>query len=144
MFLKNLTETILFGKKFVKNLTSQSIVLLKGPIGAGKTSFVQGVAEGLLINEPITSPTFALSQHYYSGKQPLIHMDFYRLESSLSAEELFLQEEEELKLNGGIMMIEWPELVMPLIDSYWLIEISYAKEYGRNYLVSDIQASKKL
>ncbi len=144
MFLENLTETILFGKNFVKNLTPESIVLLKGPIGAGKTSFVQGVAEGLLIDEPITSPTFALSQHYYSGKKPLIHMDFYRLESSLSAEELFLQEEEELKLNGGIMMIEWPELVMPLIDSYWLIEISYAKEYGRNYLVSDIQASKKL
>ena len=139
MFLESLSETILFGKNFAKELIPYSILLLKGPIGAGKTSLVQGIAEGLLINESITSPTFALSNHYYSGKLPLIHMDFYRLKNGLSAEELFLEEEEELNQNGGIMIIEWPELILPIINSYWLIEISYGREFGRYYKIIDNQ-----
>ncbi len=139
MFLESLSETILFGKNFAKELIPYSILLLKGPIGAGKTSLVQGIAEGLLINESITSPTFALSNHYYSGKLPLIHMDFYRLKNVLSAEELFLEEEEELNQNGGIMIIEWPELILPIINSYWLIEINYGREFGRYYKIIDNQ-----
>ena len=137
MFLENLSETLLFGKNFAQNLKPLSILLLKGPIGAGKTSFVQGIANGLLINESITSPTFALSQHYYSGKIPLIHMDFYRLKDKLSAEELFLEEEEELNQNGGIMIIEWPEIILPVIDMYTLIEFSYGKEFGRYYKITN-------
>ncbi len=137
MFLESLSETILFGKNFSQKLKPFSIVLLKGPIGAGKTSFVQGIAKGLSIDECITSPTFALSQHYYSGTLPLIHMDFYRLNSSSSAEELFLEEEEELNQNGGIMIIEWPELIIPIIEFYSLIEFSYAKEFGRFYKISN-------
>ena len=139
MFLESLSETILFGKNFAKELIPYSILLLKGPIGSGKTSLVQGIAEGLLINESITSPTFALSNHYYSGKLPLIHMDFYRLKNVLSAEELFLEEEEELNQNGGIMIIEWPELILPIINSYWLIEINYGREFGRYYKIIDNQ-----
>ena len=141
MFLKNLSETILFGKNFSQRLKPLSILLLKGPIGTGKTSFVQGIAEGLGIKESITSPTFALSHHYYSGRLPLIHMDFYRLNNSLSAEELFLEEEEELNQNGGIMIIEWPELILPIIELYSLIEFSYGEKFGRNYKISDYKKS---
>ena len=137
MFLENLSETILFGKEFAQRLKPFSILLLKGPIGSGKTSFVQGIAEGLSIDESITSPTFALSHHYYSGKLPLIHMDLYRLKDSLSAEELFLDEEEELNQNGGIMIIEWPELIIPIIEIYSLVEFSYGKEFGRHYKIID-------
>ena len=137
MFLENLSETILFGKEFAQRLKPFSILLLKGPIGSGKTSFVQGIAEGLSIDESITSPTFALSHHYYSGKLPLIHMDLYRLKDSLSAEELFLEEEEELNQNGGIMIIEWPELIIPIIEIYLLVEFSYGKEFGRYYKIID-------
>ena len=137
MFLENLSETILFGREFAQRLKPFSILLLKGPIGSGKTSFVQGIAEGLSIDESITSPTFALSHHYYSGKLPLIHMDLYRLKDSLSAEELFLDEEEELNQNGGIMIIEWPELIIPIIEIYSLVEFSYGKEFGRYYKIID-------
>ena len=66
-------------------------------------------------------------------------MDLYRLNNSLSAEELFLEEEEELNQNGGIMIIEWPELIIPIIDSYWLIEITYGTEFGRYYKISNYQ-----
>ena len=131
MLIKNLEETIKFGHNFSLELKAKSIILLKGQIGAGKTSLVKGIAEGLQIKENITSPTFALSHHYNSGKLPLIHMDLYRLEQTSSAQELFLEEEEELEQNNGIMVIEWPEKIISIVDEYWLIEIKYSEGSNR-------------
>ena len=144
MFLKNISETIAFGKNFVTNLEPQSIVILKGPIGAGKTSFVQGIGQGLCIKESITSPTFSLSNHYGSGSMYLIHMDLYRIKSSFSARELFIEEEEELEINNGLLIIEWPELVEPIIEKYWEIEINYASQDGRNFNIYEPESSKNL
>ena len=137
MFVGNLNETIQLGKKFAQALNPKSIILLQGPIGSGKTSFVQGIAKGLLISEDITSPTFALSHHYNSGKIPLIHLDLYRLENVSSAKEVFFSEEEEAIQRRAIIVIEWPELIEPVIDNFWKIKISYAKKYGRNYEIRD-------
>ena len=137
MFVENLKETLNLGEKLSQKLNPQSIVLLKGPIGAGKTSFVQGIAKGLCISEDVISPTFALSHHYRSGKIPLIHLDLYRLENSSSAKEVFFSEEEEALQSKAILVIEWPELIESLIKDFWTIEISYAKNYGRNYLIKD-------
>ena len=144
MFLKNTSETISFGKDFVKNLKPNSIIILKGPIGAGKTSFVKGIGQGLCIKESITSPTFALSHHYESGSMHLIHMDLYRIENSLSARELFIEEEEELKINNGLLIIEWPELIESLLEIYWKIEINYTSEDGRNFNIYEPKSSKNL
>ena len=137
MFVENLKETLNLGEKLSHKLYPQSIVLLKGPIGAGKTSFVQGIARGLSISEDITSPTFALSHHYNSGKIPLIHLDLYRLENTFSAKEFFYSEEEEALQNKAILVIEWPELIESVIDNFWKIKISYAKNYGRHYEIRD-------
>ena len=137
MILKNLEETIKFGHNFSLKLKAKSIILLKGKIGAGKTSLVKGIAEGLQIKENITSPTFALSHHYNSGKLPLIHMDLYRLEETSSAQELFLEEEEELEQNNGIMVIEWPEKIISIVDEYWLIEIKYSEGSSRILKIYD-------
>ena len=143
MLLKNLEETISFGHNFSIGLQAKSKILLKGQIGTGKTSLVKGIAEGLQIKENITSPTFALSHHYNSGKMPLIHMDLYRLENTLSAKELFIEEEEELELNQGIMVIEWPEKIISLIENYWLIEIKYNEGSGRILTIYDPYDFKK-
>ena len=137
MFIGNLKETIKLGKKFAQELNPTSIVLLQGPIGSGKTSFVQGIAQGLLIEEEITSPTFSLSNHYITGTIPLIHMDLYRLEESLIAQEFFASEEEEAIENESIIVIEWPELIKPVLNNFWRIEISYAINFGRNYKIWD-------
>ena len=137
MFVENLKETLNLGKKFSHKLDPQSIVLLQGPIGAGKTSFVQGIAKGLSISEDITSPTFALSHLYNSGKIPLLPLDLYRLENISSAKEVFFAEEEEAIQRQAILVIEWPELIEPIIDKFWKIEISYAKNYGRHYEIRD-------
>ena len=137
MFVENLKETIQLGKKFSEGLHPKSIVLLQGPIGAGKTSFVQGIAEGLCIEEDITSPTFSLSHHYNSGTIPLVHMDLYRLKENLIAQEFFASEEEEAIENESIIIIEWPELIKPVLNNFWSIKISYALNIGRNYKIWD-------
>ena len=137
MFVENLAETLALGEKLSHELKPQSIVLLQGPIGAGKTSFVQGIARGLSISEDITSPTFALSHHYNSGNIPLIHLDLYRLENISAAKDIFFSEEEEAFHNKAILVIEWPELIESIIDNFWKIEISYAKHFGRNYEIRD-------
>tara|TARA_Y200000002_G_scaffold63988_1_gene49010 strand:+ start:403 stop:840 length:438 start_codon:yes stop_codon:yes gene_type:complete len=137
VFVGNLKETIKLGKEFAKGLNPKSILLLQGPIGSGKTSFVQGIADGLCIKEDITSPTFALSHHYNSGRIPLIHMDLYRLGDALMAREFFISEEEEAQENRAIMVIEWPELIKPILNNFWKIEISYATNFGRNYKIWD-------
>lgn len=137
MFVGSLKETIQLGRKFAQGLNPKSIILLQGPIGAGKTSFVQGIADGLCIEEDITSPTFALSHHYNSGTIPLIHMDLYRIENILMAKEFFISEEEEAIQNKAIMIIEWSELLEPVLNNFWKIEISYATNYGRHYKIWD-------
>ena len=137
MFIENLEETLNLGEKLSQKLNTQSIVLLQGPIGAGKTSFVQGIAKGLSISEDITSPTFSLSHHYNSGIIPLIHLDLYRLENTSSAKEFFFSEQEEAIQRQAILVIEWPELIESVIDNYWKVEISYEKNYGRNYQIRD-------
>tara|TARA_B100000161_G_scaffold207183_1_gene152147 strand:+ start:240 stop:677 length:438 start_codon:yes stop_codon:yes gene_type:complete len=137
VFVENFTETLILGEKLSRKLNPQSIVLLQGPIGAGKTSFVKGIAKGLSISEDITSPTFALSHHYNSGKIPLIHLDLYRLGNISSAKEVFFSEEEEALQNHSILVIEWPELIEPLIENFWKVKISYAKNSGRFYEIRD-------
>tara|TARA_B100001109_G_C18794971_1_gene442000 strand:- start:5 stop:442 length:438 start_codon:yes stop_codon:yes gene_type:complete len=137
VFVENLIETFHLGEKLSQKLNPQSIVLLQGPIGAGKTSLVQGIAKGLSITEDITSPTFALSHHYSSGKIPLIHLDLYRIENISSAKEVFFSEEEEALQSQAILVVEWPELIEPIIDNFWKVEISYAKNYGRHYEIRD-------
>jgi len=138
VFVENLKETLNLGKKISQKLNPQSIVLLKGPIGAGKTSFVQGIAKGLSISEDITSPTFALSHHYNSGKIPLIHLDLYRLEDVSSAKEVFFSEEEEAIQRQAILVIEWPEIAEEIFPEE-KIEIQLSHTSNSNERTIEIQ-----
>ena len=95
-------STMSLGSTLTKKFPDLRILLLIGPLGAGKTTLVKGIAKSLRIKEPITSPTFPLSQHYPLGSPPLIHLDLYRIEEQNSANEFFLQEEEESTENNGI------------------------------------------
>jgi len=104
------------------------MLLLSGDLGAGKTSLVQGLAEGLGIGEPITSPTFALAQHY-EGRlaegtpTALVHLDLYRLEQGAAADELLIQEEEEAQALGAVMAVEWPGRLSFVPDGAWQVEL---------------------
>ena len=123
--LDNPESTILCGSTLTKNFPNLSILLLKGPLGAGKTTFVKGIAKSLGIEEPITSPTFPLSQHYPYGSPPLVHIDLYRLHEPSLANEFFLQEEEESRSMGALMVVEWSERLSLSIKDAWSGKLEY-------------------
>lgn len=114
-------------------------LLLQGELGAGKTCLVQGLALALGIDEPITSPTFALAQHY-SGRgadgepRALVHLDLYRLEQPAAAAELFAQEEEEAGALGAVLAVEWPERLPWLPDGAWRLELQHDGDRRRAVL----------
>ena len=97
-------STMSLGSTLTKIFPDLRILLLNGPLGAGKTTLVKGIAKSLKIQEPITSPTFPLSQHYPLGSPPLVHLDLYRIEEKNAANEFFLQEEEE---NPNFHLLLW-------------------------------------
>ncbi len=107
------------------------VLLLQGDLGAGKTCLVQGIALGLGITEPITSPTFALAQHY-SGQlgdgrpTALVHLDLYRLEQPGAADELLAQEEEEAGALAAVLAVEWPERLSHLPNGTWRLQLELA------------------
>jgi len=107
------------------------LLLLFGDLGAGKTCLVQGLAESLGIGEPITSPTFALAQHYEGHladgtPTALVHLDLYRLEQAAAADELLIQEEEEASSLGAVMAVEWPERLSAVPAGAWVVELELA------------------
>ena len=122
--LDDLEATKELGRMLAARLKPHDIVLLQGPLGAGKTSLVQGLADALGIQEPITSPTFALAQHYPEGTPPLIHLDLYRLEQVIAADDLFLQEEEATAI-GALLMVEWPERLSLSLPDAWRLSLQY-------------------
>ena len=132
--LETLETTRRLGGHLLRQLPRGSILLLQGELGAGKTSLVQGLALACRITEPITSPTFALAQHYPDGNPPLVHLDLYRLEAPGSADELFLQEEEEARAMGALMAVEWPERLGLELTEAWRLDLSYLKTGRRAQL----------
>ncbi len=141
--IENLEETIAFGKILLNKFPDFKLILLEGPLGAGKTSLVKGIALGLGINEPITSPSFPLSQHYYSGKVPLFHLDLYRLETNEDANELFIQEEEEAKECDSLMILEWPERLSLALPDALRIKIDFCSTEGRLAHIYPPETSKR-
>lgn len=99
-------ETQAVAATIAPHLAPGDLVLLSGDLGAGKTTFVQAVAETLGVTEPVTSPTFALAHHYSGkydlGKCELRHIDLYRLAESAEMLDYILDELEE-----AIVLVEW-------------------------------------
>lgn len=93
------------GYSLSQRLRAGDVVLLQGDLGAGKTEFVKGLAEGLGVIERVTSPTFALL-NIYQGVLPIYHFDLYRLNR---AEELFEIGFEEFVGGSGLTLVEWPD-----------------------------------
>lgn len=104
-----------------KELDRGAVVLLKGDLGAGKTAFVRGLAEGLGINsDEVTSPTFTLVHEYRGGRLPLIHVDLYRLDRA-ELDEIGLDQD---LANEGIIAIEWPERLSRAINAATKVTIA--------------------
>lgn len=99
------SDTIDFAKKLAKHIKPSDVIALEGDLGAGKTTFTKGLAEGLGIKRVVNSPTFTIIKEY-QGTLPLYHMDVYRLEDSY--EDLGFDEYFE---GNGLTVVEWAHII---------------------------------
>lgn len=100
-------KTRILGKILCKQLLPGDIIFLVGDLGAGKSEFVRGIAEGLKIKDPIPSPSFTILNVYNNGTIPLNHFDWYRIGSD---EELFEIGTDDFLFSDSISCIEWPSM----------------------------------
>ncbi len=105
-------DTFTIGKKLAETVRPGEIYTLNGDLGVGKTVFTKGLAAGLGIKEPVTSPTFTILQEYESGRLPLYHFDVYRIGDPEEMDEIGY---EDYFYGHGICLIEWAELIEELI-----------------------------
>ena len=123
-------HTLELGKQLGHLLAAETILLLEGDLGTGKTTLIQGLGAGLGITDPIVSPTFALIHEYPEGRIPLYHFDLYRLTPAevydLHPEHYWLGLEAPL----GITAIEWPQRLVALPENHLKIKLTHT-EQGR-------------
>ncbi len=113
------------------------VISLGGDLGAGKTTFVQGLAAGLGIPDRVTSPSFVLMKEYLAGRYPLIHMDVYRLERMQEVVDLGY---DEFLDPSHIVVVEWGDMVEPLLPKEHL---SIQSGYGDAETSRDITIQPK-
>ncbi|MFS6528360.1 tRNA (adenosine(37)-N6)-threonylcarbamoyltransferase complex ATPase subunit type 1 TsaE [Microbacterium aurugineum] len=108
------------GFRIGEQLEAGDLLILTGPLGAGKTTFTRGLAEGLGVRGPVQSPTFVIARTHPSlvGRAPLVHVDAYRLGSAAELEDL------DLDLERSVVVIEWGRgMAEDLADAWWDIEL---------------------
>lgn len=104
MIIKSEAEMLKCGQDFAKKLSLPAVIDLIGDVGAGKTTFTRGLAQGLGVVEPVTSPSFTISKRYDFPGGELVHYDFYRLEDpGIMSEEL----SETLQDPHTVTVVEW-------------------------------------
>lgn len=121
---RSVGETVSLGSHIGGILRPGEILLLVGDLGAGKTTFVRGLADGLGIAARPRSPTFTVVHTYDGGKYPLVHVDLYRLDSSGEVLSLGL---EELLEPPAVSVVEWGEKATPIVGDDYL-ELDFAWE----------------
>ena len=107
-------ETEALGAALASSLRPGQVVAFRGPLGAGKTAFTRGLARGLGVTGPVTSPTYTIVNEYTGGRMPLFHFDMYRLSSE---EDLFDIGWEDYLDRGGLCVGEWSERVFGALGS---------------------------
>ena len=127
------TETERLGQELAKQLLPGDVIAYTGDLGAGKTAFTRGLAAGLGICGPVTSPTYTIVNEYLTGKMPLFHFDMYRLGSS---DELFDIGWEDYLARGGVCAVEWSENVSDALVDPIRVDISHLGGDSRKITVT--------
>lgn len=123
-----------FGLKLAANLQIGDLIILEGPLGAGKTRLAQSIGKGLLVKSEITSPTFVIAKNYL-GRTPFIHADAYRLLDSPTGG----LQDLDLDIENSITVVEWGKnFAKQLNDQYLLITISIVDDSKRQLAISSV------
>ncbi len=122
-------ETLALGKKLGEQARPGQIYTLDGDLGVGKTVFTKGMAEGLGIREPVSSPTFTIVQEYHGGRMPLYHFDVYRIGDPEEMEEIGY---DDYFFGEGICLIEWAEKIRELLPEE-VIRVTIEKDLDRGF-----------
>ena len=118
--LATVADTQAFGRELAALLRPGDLVVLAGPLGAGKTALTQGIGAGLGVRGPVTSPTFVLARVHRGGRLPLVHVDAYRLGSMADVDDLDLDATAE----EAVTVVEWGHgLVEQLADEHLVVEL---------------------
>ena len=133
-------ETVKIASEVAKKLNKGDVITLDGDLGAGKTAFTRGIAEGLGISDVVVSPTFTIVNEYRHGEVPLMHFDVYRLESP---DDLYDIGWDEYSGGEGICIVEWSVLVpecfyMP----HYKVNITKDMSKGEDYRCISIEYSE--
>lgn len=129
-------ETFQFAKKLGREVKIGEIYLLEGDLGVGKTVFAKGFAEGLGVNESITSPTFTIIQEYEEGRIPFYHFDVYRI---AEVEEMYELGYESYFFGEGVCLIEWASRIEDILPKdCHVIRIEKCLERGFDYRLIQI------
>lgn len=128
---KNDEMTKQIAKKYAESIKQPCVISLIGDLGAGKTTFAKGFAEGMGIKDPITSPTYTLMNEYQGSKMPLYHFDMYRLSSKEEAINCGFEEYFDLSELSGVVLVEWASNVDGLLPELH-IKIEIAKLENEN------------
>lgn len=126
---KSEKETFELGKRIGEGAKSGQIYTLDGELGVGKTIFTKGVAAGLGITEPVSSPTFTIVQVYDEGKIPFYHFDVYRIADPEEMEEIGY---EDYFFGDGVCMIEWANLIEELLPKH-VIRVKIEKDLEKGF-----------
>ena len=125
-------ETEANGAALSKILTPGSVIAYRGDLGAGKTAFTRGLARGLGVGDPVTSPTYTIVNEYLGGRLPLFHFDMYRLHS---ADDLWDIGWEDYLERGGICAVEWSENVRDALEDPITVTIEKLGEDTRRITI---------
>ncbi len=121
-------ETEALGQKLGQKLPAGTVIAYRGDLGAGKTAFTRGLARGLGIQDPVTSPTYTIVNEYLGGRIPLFHFDMYRLHS---ADDLFDIGWDDYLERQGICAVEWSENVAEALEDPLTVTICKTGEESR-------------
>ena len=126
-------ETQALGARLAARLQPGDVLAYYGDLGAGKTALTRGIAQGLGVQDCVTSPTYTIVNEYLSGRLPLFHFDMYRLSSS---EELFDIGWEDYLARGGVCAVEWSENVADALpeNTVW-VRIDRDGDTGRRITI---------
>jgi tRNA threonylcarbamoyladenosine biosynthesis protein TsaE len=136
MRLSTVEDTREFGSRLAGLLRAGDLVILTGPLGAGKTALAQGIGAGLGVVEPVTSPTFVIARVHHGGRVPLVHVDAYRLGAVADPRAEVDDLDLDASVDDSVTVVEWGEgMVEQLADAHLEVRLERRDDDSREVVL---------